>query len=316
MTDTTPAAPRERELRLRYASRCRDCGTALPPGTRARWDAEGRTTRCLTCPGGIGAEATALPATAETPVTEVPAPRSPEPNWGVAGASAQRQFDRREGRRRARLRSRAPWIVFASVIGAVAGAMFTAATHTHGLLFVLLGAALPVLKLLPTPQHIDAWRSGAAGERAVGTRLDQLRASGVFTVHDRRVPGSSANIDHIAASSAGVFIIDTKNVAGKVSVSRNGLRVAGRRRDNMLTGVHGQVAVVQRTLADQALPPNAFHGVLCFTRADLPWLRPSPAGVQLLYPKGLARALGRPGPLTAEQVQAIATLLAQRLPPA
>jgi hypothetical protein len=314
MTDT-PAAPRERELRLRYDGRCRDCGASLPAGTRAWWDSGARTTRCVTCPTVTAAAATVLPATSAL-ATEVPRPRSPEPNWGVAGASAQRQFDRQEGRRRARLRAQTPWIVFASVVGAGTGAMFTAATHTHGLTFVLLGAALPVLKLLPTPQHIDAWRSGAAGERAVGIRLDRLRPTGVFTVHDRRVPGSTANIDHIAVSPAGVFVIDTKNVAGKVSVSRGGLSVAGRRRDNMLTGVHGQIALVQRTLADQALPSNAFHGVLCFTRADLPLLRPSPAGVQLLHPKGLARALRRPGPLTAQQIQAVAALLAQRLPPA
>jgi hypothetical protein len=304
--------PRERELRLRYADTCRECGAALPVGSRARWNSTTRSTRCLTCPS---AATPTSPLTAASSVA-VPDPRAPEPDWGVAGASAQRQFDKQENRRRARLRANWPWIAFASIVGAVAGGIFTAATHTHGSLFIVLGAVLPVLKLLPTPRHVDAWRSGASGERAVGRRLEALRAQGILVMHDRRVPGRRTNIDHIVVSSAGVFVVDTKNVAGKVTASRSGLRVAGRRRDEMISGVQGQVAVVRQTVADLAVPPNLVRGVLCFTRADLPWLRPSPGGITLLYPRGLARALRRPGPLTSEQVRHVATVLAQRLPAA
>jgi hypothetical protein len=111
-----------------------------------------------------------------------------------------------------------------------------------------------------------------------------------------------------------VFVIDTKNVAGKVTATRNGLRVAGRRRDGMVTGVQGQLAVVRQALDDQPLPMDAVRGVLCFTRADLPWLRPATGGIALLSPRGLARMLRGPGPLSPEQVQHLAMLLAQRLP--
>jgi hypothetical protein len=171
-----------------------------------------------------------------------------------------------------------------------------------------------VLKFLATPQHIDAWRSGAAGERAVGARLDKLRTAGVLTLHDRRVPGRRTNIDHIAVSPAGVYVIDTKNVAGKVTVTRGGLRVAGRRRDEMVTGVQTQIAVVREALDDQALSPHAIRGVLCFTRADLPWLRAAPGGVNLLTPRVLSRTLRKSGPLSPEHVRQVATVLAQRLP--
>jgi hypothetical protein len=113
-----------------------------------------------------------------------------------------------------------------------------------------------------------------------------------------------------------MFVVDTKNVAGKVTVSGSGIRVAGRRRDDMVPGVLEQIDVVRRALADQELPDGTVQGVLCFPRADLPWLRPAPGGVQLLYPRGLARLLRRPGPLGPEQVRHLATLLAQRLPTA
>lgn len=270
------------------------------------WDATMRTTRCLTC----------VPPTEPAVERPLPEQSAPEPDWGVAGRSAQRQYDSREGRRRAKLRAGWPFIVGASAFGAVVGVVLTAMTHVHSILLVAVGAAVPLLRLLPTPQHIDAWRSGAVGERVVGARLDALRSEGVLTVHDRRVPGRRTNIDHIAVSSAGVFVIDTKNVAGRVEAGGSSVRVAGRRQEKMVSGVQGQVEVVRAALADHGLPRELVRGVLCFTRADLPWLRPSPGGIALLYPRSLTKALRRPGPLSPDQVHAIATLLAQRLPAA
>jgi hypothetical protein len=166
------------------------------------------------------------------------------------------------------------------------------------------------------PSRRPAWRSGAEGERAVGARLDALGGHGVLTLHDRRMPGSRANIDHIVVARSGIVVVDSKNHAGKVVVTRSGLTIAGRRCDGMVPGVQRQVAVVRQTLADQQLPPDLVRGVLCFTRADLPWLRPAPGGVHLLNRKGLARELCRPGPLGPAQVRHLAETLAARLPPA
>ncbi len=39
-------------------------------------------------------------------------------------------------------------------------------------------------------------------------------------LHDRRIPGSRANIDHIAIATSGVWVIDAKRYKGKVQVSR------------------------------------------------------------------------------------------------
>lgn len=308
MTDTTPAQPHERELRLRYAGDCHDCGTPLSAGTRARWNPDSRTVRCLACP-------TPRRPSEDLPASHVAvAPEEDTPNWGTAGASAQRRFEEQESRRRARLSNRWVAVVVLSVFGALGGAIFAAVLDVRATAFVVLGAVLPVLKLLATPQHIDAWRSGAAGERAVGARLDRLRPSGVLTLHDRRVPGRRTNIDHIAVAPSGVYVVDTKNHAGKVSSTRDGLRVAGRRCDQMVTGVHSQMAVVRDVLDDQILSADAIRGVLCFTRAELPWIRSTPNGIALLNPRGLSRILRKPGPLTSDQVHHLATVLAQRLP--
>jgi hypothetical protein len=205
-------------------------------------------------------------------------------------------------------------VVALSVFGALGGATFAAVLDVPATGFVVLGAVTPVLKMLGTPQHVDAWRSGAAGERVVGARLDRLRTSGVVTLHDRRVPGRRTNIDHVAVAPSGVYVVDTKNHVGKVSSTRDGLRVAGRRCDQMVSGVHSQVAVVRDVLEDQILAADAIRGVLCFTRAELPWIRSTPRGVALLNPRGLSRILRKPGPLTTDEVHRLATVLAQRLP--
>jgi hypothetical protein len=127
------------------------------------------------------------------------------------------------------------------------------------------------------------------------------------------VPGRRTNIDHIAVSRAGVFVIDTKNVAGRVRADRSGLRVGGRRQDKMITGMQTQVSIVRETLTDQDVDPAVVRGVLCFTKAELGWFLPAPGGVQLRDLRGLRKELRQPGPLSAEQVDRLARVVASRL---
>lgn len=290
--------PEERELTLRYATSCRACGVALSARTRAVWNRQTKTARCLAC---------AVPAQAGPPRAEAVAPQH-VPDFGIAGASAQRLFDKQEARRRERLRRSWWMLAIMAIVGAAAGGFIAHRVGFNAGLGAVIGAGLPVLDLLKRPQHIDAWRSGAAGERAVGEMLDKLRTEGVVAVHDRRVPGRRTNIDHIAVSPAGIFVIDTKNVAGRLR--------PGARQNKMVAGVQAQVAVVREALADQALDPAVIRGVLCFTRADLPWFRPSPGGVQLHYPRGLRKELRQSGSLPPSRVMELADLLARRLPSA
>ncbi len=39
---------------------------------------------------------------------------------------------------------------------------------------------------------------GALGEEQVGQRLNELASETLHVLHERRIPGSRANIDHIA----------------------------------------------------------------------------------------------------------------------
>jgi hypothetical protein len=69
-----------------------------------------------------------------------------------------------------------------------------------------------------------AWAAGAAGERRVAAALADLREA--WTVlHDRLLrPGQSdANLDHVVVGPGGLFLVDAKNRAGRVTEWEGGL---------------------------------------------------------------------------------------------
>lgn len=59
-------------------------------------------------------------------------------------------------------------------------------------------------------QSTKGWATGAVGEERLGARLDSLVARSIAVLHDRRFPGTRANIDHIAITTAGIWVIDAK----------------------------------------------------------------------------------------------------------
>jgi hypothetical protein len=148
---------------------------------------------------------------------------------GEAGASAVREWKRRHERREAQIR----------------------AQHKH------LGGLL--LALSSDPHSTSAWATGARGEQTIGHSLDRLREQGIAVLHDRRIPGSRANIDHLVVSRAGVFVIDTKHYKGRVEQRAMGgwlrtdlrLYVGGRDRTKLVEGMEPQVEAVRRALAQR-----------------------------------------------------------------
>jgi len=133
---------------------------------------------CLTCAGEAEPtpDAKVLPGASEgatpTPsVSEVstPAPAAPE---SEAGGSAMREYERRKPNGRLPIRTRHP------------------------------GLGGLILFLSDEPQSTTSWAKGAVGEQTLGAGLDSLAAAGVGSLHDRRIPGSKANIDHLAMRPA------------------------------------------------------------------------------------------------------------------
>jgi hypothetical protein len=181
-----------------------------------------------------------------------------------------------------------------------------------------------ILALSDEPQHVSAWRQGAAGERAVARRLAQLVDRGVEVLRDRRIPRTKANIDHIAVSSSGVYVIDAKNYSGMVRVDWEGglfgprqykLLVGRRDATKLVAGVQRQVQRVHDALAEDPRLPDDVEvtGVLAFFDADWPFFPPDRIeDVRLEGPKSTARLITRDGPYTPQGVAMIAERLRER----
>ena len=272
-------------MRLRYAGTCDTCAAPLAAGTRAGYRRSSRSVRCLPCVDGA------------TPVGDHPAtavPVVPEPVVaGAAGSSARREYERRSARREARIREAHPRI----------GGFLLAVTDE--------------------PQSTTAWARGAGGEELLGQGLDGLTKQGVRTLHDRRVPRSRANIDHIAVAPTGVWVIDAKRYRGRPTLRVQGgilrprverLMVGSRDCTRLVAGVHGQVDVVRSALAASGEPEVPVHGVLCFVDADWPLFGGAFVidSVCVLWPRKLAEKLTAPGDLAPDRVEVIHRALASR----
>lgn len=214
-------------------------------------------------------------------------PASATPDLGVAGASARREGERRKANRERRVREKHP--------------------RLGGVILALAGE----------PEHEQTWAFGAGGEEHVAARLAKRLGADAVLLHDRRIRGSRANIDHIAIASSGVWVIDTKRYKGKVAVAnplfgQPKLTIAGRDKSRLANGLAKQVDLVQAVI-DQVESDLSVRGVLCFVDAELPWLGTlSFRGFQILHPERLARRIGKPGPVTSEAIQTLAAELAQR----
>lgn len=295
-------------MALRRDDACCVCSGALPAGSRAHWNPAKKVVTCLVCIEGSSTPPAPAPDPVEAPVAPseavrevppdaaVPADAEPPPpiDLGQPGASARAEFERRHARREARIEAK--WGT--GTIGKVAKA------------------------LSDDPQSTRAWAQGAAGEERVAQVLHERVGDRAVVLHDRRVPGTRANIDHIAVAPSGIWVIDAKRSQGKVAARDIGgwfrtdvrLYVGGRDRTKAVQGMAWQVAAVQKALRGEAVP---IHPVLTFVGADWPLFFAKPLqfeGVLVSWPKKLAELVGVEGPLTASDVDRIARTLATRLP--
>lgn len=215
----------------------------------------------------------------------------PRREAGVAGDSARREYERRKARDEERLRQK--W----GKLGGVAVALSDEKPSTR------------------------AWATGAIGEERLGARLDSLASESIAVLHDRRVPGTMANIDHIVITRSGIWVIDAKRYKGRPDLKIEGgilrprverLLVGRRDCTDLVDGVLKQVQVVRQVVGD--LPVT---GALCFIEADWPLVGAAftTRGVHVLSPRRLARHLTKAGEGSVD-VSATCDVLASRFPSA
>jgi hypothetical protein len=123
-----------------------------------------------------------------------------------------------------------PWRVAATLgIGAGGGVLGSLLVPRLGLLAGGLVAMVAGwgLRFRPSPDA-SAWRRGAAGERRTARLLGPLERHGWAVLHDLAVPGSAANLDHLAIGPGGVFAVDSKQYQGRLQLDSSGRLWHGR----------------------------------------------------------------------------------------
>lgn len=118
------------------------------------------------------------------------------------------------------------------------------------------------------PIAAEAWTQGAQGEERVGRILAPLRSQGWTILNDLQL-GDVGNVDHLAMGPQGIFVIDTKNVRGTVSVGFDGIDVAGWAKNYVPRVIEQAVEVRDRLLQATRRETLWVQGVLAFVDADM-----------------------------------------------
>jgi hypothetical protein len=114
---------------------------------------------------------------------------------------------------------------------------------------------------------------------------------------DRRVPGAKAVLNHIVVAPSGVWVIEAKDLDGRVERRDVGgwfkveerLFVAGKDRSHLVDGLDRHVVGVENLLAQAGLTNVPVHSALCFVNAEWGWFaKPfSLSGVWVAWPDKL-----------------------------
>lgn len=225
---------------------------------------------------------------------------------GAAGASARREHARRSAKDAARVAKRKSEVqdfFGGGVLGRVASSLLVDDRARRS---------------------TEVWVQGAVGEEHVAGHLDRLEQLGCRVFHDRRIPGSKANIDHICITPWGVWVIDAKRyrdrrpdvvieggVFGIGGTAR--LTVGGRREDKLVEQALSQAAEVRAVVGD-GVPVSA---ALAFVDADWPLIGGdfTIRGVAVVWPRRLRSLMIRKDPPVVD-VDAVAGAIARSFPSA
>lgn len=175
--------------------------------------------------------------------------------WGTAGASAREAYRSASSRRR-----RVALIRFALILASSAAAWVAfEVAHGRSRLIVLgiLAAGLLAAFLWRPDRDTERWLRGAEGELGTAWMLQALPRKGWHVFHDLAVPGSRANIDHLAVGRTGVWVIDTKTTRSPVRAGFASVHLGNRRLST--ESVRWQAEVVSDRLGVRARPLVALH---------------------------------------------------------
>lgn len=290
-------------MALRYAGTCSICECSISARSKAWWDANQKEVTCLTCLPAqkLSPEPTSgdsdLFGNGDRPTTTVTTLAAAPPiNHGVGGISATKEYERRSAKHEHRIEAK--WGT--GRIGRFAKFMSD------------------------EPQSTIAWAKGAEGERQLARRLTDELSDVAIVLHDRKLPRTRGNIDHLVIAPNGIWIIDAKNYTGKVEQRATGgwfstnlqLFVGGRNQTKLITGLGWQVEAVRAVLTPLGFAEAPVHSSLCFTNSE--WgLFAKPIridGVLITWATRLLEAIRAHGAFDPATIELVARELSSKLP--
>ncbi len=174
--------------------------------------------------------------------------------------------------------------VLASAIGAVA-VLVLLMPATPLVAFVLIAAiSLGVVAALVRR---------AEDRRSTGETLERLTTQGYLVLADRRSPGLTGIIGHLVIGPGGVFVVETRDLTGRVRIRGDQLVVGGHS--------HDVASHLQRPGSGRRRGPwpdprpdtgAAVVPLVCMRYAELPLMHRSVAGIPVLRESQLERRIG------------------------
>ena len=279
-------------MELRRDGICIVCAETLPKGVTAEWNQATKEVRCCGPHASSPSDPTAvdllLGHEKETAVSR-----------GTAGRSADDKYRELQAKEHAGIRNK---------FGR----------------FKKLGEAAVFLS--GDSQKTANWKTGSLGEELVGAKLDRLAKESDFRVlHDRRIPPTKANIDHLVVTSAGIFVLDAKNYTGEIDIQSSGffsnkppkLLINGRDQSGLIPKVQKQVAKVEAAISGLGIQMPVC-GVLIFVVGPLRiFIMPKEiSGVLLGTQRGLEKIILETGTHSHSEVETMWSFLAKSFPEA
>ncbi len=168
----------------------------------------------------------------------------------------------------------------------------------------------------PVPE-IEALREGAEAERRTARTINRLRRYGYVIMHDRRVPGSEANIGHLLVGPGGVMVIMSDASTGAVRYAKDGAKVDGQslKKPLDLTKWLGDET---RSQARTAMPmiKVPVTPILVMVEAGVMWSDGAIDGVTLISLKDLVSYVrARPDRLNPAEVTKVVAAVQRLFPP-
>lgn len=176
--------------------------------------------------------------------------------------------------------------------------------------------------LVPDPDAGRSLVTDAAGSRQLGELLDALDPACLRVLHDRHTPSGAGDIDHLAVTAAGIWVIDARRCSGLTAFERaigaDGVErlVVNERCATTLLGQLGRQVELVRAALDPEDAAVEVRGALCFvdTELRLRQREVEVAGCTITWPRALKRVLQEPGPVDSGARHRLLRHLARAFP--